>query len=276
MRVLYICIIGAIVAGLSFLMLAQESTKRETSDGRDASAVERTVFPITYEQGTNRESENVADLLQGSKLIGDVAKTLGATFKLEHDIPVIFENCEEITAAYDDKRHRLSLCYELFESIRRVFASNASTAEQELDQEMINAAAFVLLHQLGHVIVAHLQLSTPISEDGLDDLSVLLLLQGKRDTALPLLRGMLQLARSAEKVELSLGDLPYWDQHALETARVYEVACLIYGSAPDRYSAEIDPALSSRFAECAEEYLRKLTSWTTIIQTHVQEENRGE
>jgi hypothetical protein len=64
---------------------------------------------------------------------------------------------------------------------------------------------------------------------------------------------------------------PFWDEHAFDAQRYYNVMCLIYGSNPERYASFLsDGTLPfSRAARCEEEYDRIRRAWHRLLRPYV-------
>lgn len=101
-------------------------------------------------------------------------------------------------------------------------------------------AEFTLMHEMGHLLISELQL--PVlgrEEDAADQLGFmdLFLLQREqhRDDFYAKLMDVADYWRLEwQGAERSGTQVPVWDSHALDAQRFYNIACLAYGSDPDR------------------------------------------
>ena len=130
------------------------------------------------------------------------------------------------------------------------FAGHVAVAEDEipLDKERVNFVIantmFVLLHELAHGIIH--QYDIPVlgeEEDAADTIASIILLNAERlnpeaDSFATLI---LLSAGEGHKLTWETGieqehiDLYYWARHPLSIRRFHRIACLVYGSDPERF-----------------------------------------
>lgn len=123
-------------------------------------------------------------------------------------------------------------------------------------------AEFTLMHEMGHLLISELQL--PVlgrEEDAADQLGFMglfLLHDQQHDAAF--YAKLMDVAdywrlewRNSER---SGSAVPVWDSHALDAQRFYNIACLAYGSDPDRldWVIEVSGLPVERALYCPEEY----------------------
>jgi hypothetical protein len=103
---------------------------------------------------------------------------------------------------------------------------------------------WTLVHELGHALIAELEV--PIlgsEEDAADCIATIGLLHGSADFGIPNQLDEIEfIVATAEawRVEWELERLhrtvaPYADTHSLDIQRFYNILCLLYGSDPERY-----------------------------------------
>lgn len=65
----------------------------------------------------------------------------------------------------------------------------------------------------------------------------------------------------------TLSELPFWGAHSLSIQRVYNIACLAYGSDPQSYAdfVEDDFLPEERAEGCPEEYELAAAGWETLL-----------
>ncbi|WP_313407446.1 DUF4344 domain-containing metallopeptidase [Stutzerimonas kunmingensis] len=121
---------------------------------------------------------------------------------------------------------------------------------------------FTLMHEIGHLLISELQL--PVlgrEEDAADQLGFmgLFLLQQEqhRDDFYAKLMDVADYWRLEwQNAERDGAPVPVWDSHALDAQRFYNIACLAYGSDPDRldWVLEVTGLPVGRALYCPEEY----------------------
>ncbi|HET6630016.1 MAG TPA: DUF4344 domain-containing metallopeptidase [Woeseiaceae bacterium] len=140
---------------------------------------------------------------------------------------------------------------------------------------VLGSFQFTLLHELAHVAIG--DLDVPIlgpEEFAADYLATLVLIQPiqpssfdaaeRRGFAVTAADAFLAMWQLAESHGVSP---PYWDVHGLSIQRFYTIACLVYGSNPERFASVPEraqmPALRS--AGCPSEYARARKSLEWLV-----------
>lgn len=216
--------------------------------------------------------EEVHLILKNTKVFEEIAAGLNEELALPNDIEVYFQECGEENAYYDPETSQITLCYELIQRYKEIFADNAET-EEEYVIEIINAALFTFFHELGHALVDRLELPiTGKEEDVVDEFAALILLGSGEEGEQAALAGVLQFAVDAEE-EAELEELAYWDEHSLSIQRFYNMACLVYGSNSEKYSFLVeDGDLPQERADgCEYEYAQKSNSWEILLAPYLKE-----
>jgi hypothetical protein len=116
-------------------------------------------------------------------------------------------------------------------------------AESELTDAQLRFvtanAEFTLFHEMGHLLIAELQL--PVlgrEEDAADQLGLIgLFLRNNRTRDHAFYRKLVDIAEywrlEWQRPKPAYEEVQPWDSHALDAQRFYNIACLIYGSDPD-------------------------------------------
>ncbi|WP_277052871.1 DUF4344 domain-containing metallopeptidase [Zestomonas thermotolerans] len=130
---------------------------------------------------------------------------------------------------------------------------------------------FTLLHEMGHMLIAELDL--PVlgrEEDAADQLAIMLLFlfhedlsQAERDARMLAIVDYWRLeSQRPRRVEERV---PAWATHALDEQRFYNIACLVYGSDTQRldWLPQVAGLPMERALYCDQEYLqaRKALDW---------------
>jgi hypothetical protein len=140
---------------------------------------------------------------------------------------------------------------------------------------VLGSFQFTLLHELAHVAIAELEVPVLGPEEmAADYLATLALIQPPRPSAFAAAQrhGFAVTAADAFLVIWQLAESqgvspPYWDVHGLSIQRFYTIACLLYGSDPERFEAI--PGLARmplpRAESCPEEYARARRSLDWLL-----------
>ncbi len=227
------------------------------------------IFHTPVEDETYQE---VHDIIKESQIFEEIAATINEVLILPNDIPVYFMECGEENAYYDPSSVEITMCYELIEGYKEIFTEDVETDEEYI-AEVINAGLFTFFHELGHALVDQLELPiTGREEDVVDEFAAIILLQAGEEGENAVLSGVWQFAVDAEE-EAELEELTYWGEHSLDIQRYYNMACLVYGSNPEKYQFLVeDEDLPAERAEgCEYEYAQKSQSWEVLLSPYYKE-----
>ena len=147
---------------------------------------------------------------------------------------------------------------------------------KEAVQFVYGNALFVLLHETGHMFISELQL--PVlgrEEDAVDALSSVLLLESHDDTLDTAITDSADgWFLSDQEREKAGGELAFWDTHALDKQRAYQMVCMMVGQDPEGFKQFADSLdfPESRREECKYEYDKTKESWSNLLAPHAQPE----
>ncbi|MEM1256739.1 MAG: DUF4344 domain-containing metallopeptidase [Cyanobacteria bacterium P01_H01_bin.21] len=222
---------------------------------------------LYYERPLDEDFNEIYGILQETAFFDDLVAELNNTYRFPRDIDIVFVECGEENAFYDPETVEIHMCYDLIQKYADIFAEEY---QGDYSDEVILAGHFTLLHELGHALVDQYQL--PIigrEEDVVDSFATILLLQtGEEDSVIA---GIEQFDVDAEEDE-ELSELPFWGEHSLSIQRVYNIACLAYGSDPSGYADFVgDDFLPEERAEgCPDEYEQAFEGWQTLLADFIK------
>lgn len=217
---------------------------------------------LYYETPEDESFNEIHDILLTTSFYNDLILKLNDTYNFPQDIDVVFLECGEENAFYDPETVTIQMCYELIQKYADIFIEEY---QGEYSDEVILAGYFTFLHEFGHAIVDQYELPIIVKEeDVVDSFATILLLQTGEEDAV--IAGIEQFDIDAEEDE-EFEELPFWGEHSLSIQRVYNIACLVYGSDTDRYADFIgDDFLPEERAEgCSEEYEQAIEGWETLL-----------
>lgn len=230
----------------------------------------RGALSVTYSEPSGESGlGEIAEVLLDSKIFDRLVAALNTILILPKDIDVHFEQCGQINAFYIPGERRIAMCYELFGQFAEIFGGDD---EEELGIEIINAAVFTFFHELGHALIHVLDIPiTGREEDAADDLAALIALNMGEDGEDIVLSALSHFASMADEHESSADELAFWDEHSLDGQRAYNMACIIYGSNPEKFEDMVgDEGLPEARAErCPDEFKQKSNSWERLLDGHI-------
>lgn len=143
---------------------------------------------------------------------------------------------------------------------------------KEAVQFIYGNAIFVLLHETGHMLISELQL--PVlgrEEDAVDGLSSVLLLEAHNETLDTAITDSADgWFLSDKEREDAGGELAFWDTHALDKQRAYQMVCMMVGQDAEGFKEFADSIdfPDTRREECKYEYEKTRDSWMSLLQPH--------
>jgi hypothetical protein len=232
--------------------------------------VKESGYRVSYTKSKNPYFDSIRELMEQQKIFEAVVDSLNQTFTLPRVVDVQLTDCGAINAFYEPKTYRLIMCYEMIGSFIELFKPIAKS-DEELFADVFGGTFFVFLHEAGHSLV-HL-LNLPITgreEDAVDQLATIFLLFGGDDGVNAALAAAQRFYISGENAISK--DLPFWDEHSLGQQRFYNIACLIYGSNPEKYVGLVSDSLlpKERAIRCDAEFAQASNSWKTLLKPYIK------
>lgn len=199
--------------------------------------------------------------LIANRFLDTIAIRLNDSLRIPRDIVLETAHCTEPNAKYDSNRRRVTLCYELFQSLADRFDNQSGG-----DYLVTGTVVFALMHELGHALVDVLELPiTGKEEDAVDQLATILLLQqGTPGDSLAF--GAVGWFVTNSRMGVP-DDLAFADDHGLDRQRVYNIICWIYARDPARYPEIVTDGWlpEHRRDRCPAEFRRLADSWRRIL-----------
>ena len=225
-------------------------------------------FRVTYNASKDASHENYRTIFQQNRVFEAVAEGLNKTVRVPSSIDIQTVDCGTVNAFYDPNNKRIIVCYELLDYFMQMFKGSAKN-ETELGNAVMGAVMFSFFHEAGHGLIHILDLpAVGREEDSVDQLATLILIAGGDPGVAMALSGaywfQLQAKEGGNKT-------PFWDEHAFDGQRFYNILCLIYGSAPEKYGEFVTSGNlpKDRAKRCPEEYTKINKAWEKLLQPHM-------
>jgi len=258
-----------------------DTTFAEEQPTQDSPPASNTASPkvrLIYEPTRNPSLGKVQTYLKSHKAFEEEdLRKFQAKFSSPFSLTVKIEECgvdAARAALYISKMQEIRLCLE-------AIAYSASVVSREVKsqdlfrQQVFWLTDFFFFHELGHALIDILQL--PVlgrEEDAADDFAILTLLEEKKAGPKAVLT-VAQYFRLEGTQANADGEVHWWDEHAPDLARSYNMLCLAYGKDPEEYQALVGKKKrllpKTRATRCAAEYQQKRQSWITLVQPHVKQ-----
>lgn len=223
-------------------------------------------FHAVYTPSKQAGHEHYRTVFEQNKVFENVAEGLNKTVRIPTSIDIQTVSCDTVNAFYDPNSKRIIVCYELFDYFVETFKGTAKS-DEALGNAVMGAAMFTFFHEAGHSLIDVLDLpAVGREEDSVDQLATLTLIgTGDEGVAMALSGAYwFQLQSQSER------KTPFWDEHAFDGQRFYNIVCLIYGSDPAKYADFVSSGTlpKDRAMRCPEEYKKINKAWEKLLQPH--------
>ncbi len=238
-----------------------------TQQVRGFAGISQTGFRVTYAVSQNTTHENFRKVFEEHKVFELVAQGLNQTIRMPRTVDIQMVDCGAINAFYDPNHSRIIMCYELLTYFVGIFKGNVASEEQ-LGQAVIGATLFGFYHELGHALIHQLDLpAMGREEDTADQIATLMLMEAGDDGVGMALSG----AYWFHLQQKSGNETPFWDEHAFDGQRYYNILCMIYGSNPQKYGGFVESGNlpAARAGRCQEEFVKIRASFQKLITPHL-------
>lgn len=223
-------------------------------------------FHVVYNPSNQAGHEHYRQVFEQNRVFETVAEGLNKTIRLPTSIDIQTVSCDTVNAFYDPSGKRIIVCYELFDYFLETFRGTAKS-DEALGNAVMGAAMFTFFHEAGHSLIDVLDLpAVGREEDSVDQLATLTLIgTGDEGVAMALAGAYwFQLQAKSDRTT------PFWDEHAFDGQRFYNIVCLIYGSNPQKYADFVTSGTlpKDRAERCPEEYAKINKAWEKLLQPH--------
>ena len=234
-------------------------------------SVKQTGFRVAYAPTQNYDA--VRQVFQQNQYFEVIANGLNQTIKLDRVVDIQMVECGTVNAFYDPNNGRIIICYELIGYYVEMFAPVAKNQE-ELNSAILGATFFAFFHELGHGLIHVLDLpAVGREEDSVDQMATLILMENGDEGVAAAMAGAQWFALESAKKEKTGHNMPFWDEHSLDQQRFFNIACLVFGSNPQKYQAMVKNGYlpEPRAVRCPDEYGKISSAWEKLLAQHIVE-----
>ena len=255
----------------SFLLLGPRVASGSQGQSK-TNAQGKGAFKAVYPPVKNKDYAEALAELKKARVLEEIADDLNKTIAVPVDVTLTFTECNTVNAFYDPQKRRLNICFELVEHFYENFRPDAKT-EEELDDAVFGAIAFVFYHELGHALVHILDLPiTGKEEDAVDQLSTLILSDGSDEGEKSVIDGARWFMLEEQQDDTDIDKLPFWDEHSLNQQRFFNIICWLYGQDEKKYAGLVKNGVlpRERAARCRGEFEQLAKSWSKLLGPHLK------
>lgn len=243
-------------------------------DGASAGPEEKSRVRYVVPAPRDDDERAVVDLLREEAQVGSFVNAIRETFVLPRPVTIRITRKDDEGPYYSPSSREIVLPLSFVVDVHDTFtAAGLYATEEDTLIAVGDVVDFVLLHELGHLLVDQLDLPvTGREEDAVDRLATVL--------AIELVEGGADLAVAGADFFGVLGDSrsefaheDFFDEHLLDEQRFGDISCLVYGSDPDALARVARDAgiPQDRRARCAEEYAQARDSWLALLDEHIRD-----
>jgi Putative metallopeptidase len=229
---------------------------------------------VVYGETSDRFSAELMEGYRQYRIYESAGKVITSQMQLPRNIAVVLTDCGQANAFYTSEKQAIVICNELTKQNYRTFRK-AGYGHDQAFKSAIFATMFTFYHEVGHMLIHELNLpTTGREEDVADQFSAYLLLNIDRSEDKS---GTGEIVMSAAQIFKLQSTHPtpgdYIDEHSLNQQRYYNLVCMLYGKAPDRYSGLVSRLNypESRLNGCRQESEQMFASWQRLLEPYSKE-----
>jgi hypothetical protein len=232
-------------------------------------------FKVVYGEAKNPRYVEYNELLKNYHFFENQVVFLNDVLILRQDFPIIIQQCDTVNAWYDNEKKEIVMCDELFESFIQNFSYIVNTKE-EVDSAVGAASVFILFHELGHGLIDVYDLTYSGNEEDVADQMASIILTGLGED------GPKVAITGANYFYITSSEIgpgyAFWDEHALNQQRYYNILCWVYGSNPQKFNYFVGTyGLPQERAErCQYEYGKIFEFWNIALSPYVKAQIKTE
>jgi len=235
-------------------------------------------FVLHYDSTSSQQNQEIRNIFVNTRFFDNIIDSYNQQYKLPHDIDIYFGECRDAqgqpiaNAFYDPQFKEIVLCYELIDQYF-INLEKYSTSDNDLIAKVQDSIYYIFVHELGHAFIDVYQL--PLigqEEDAADQLATIVLLQ-EGDYGINTLFSALEILTERIQDESTDGnELPYWDVHALDQQRYFNILCFIYATDTDQFVwiVEEDYLPLQRAYTCEQDFFKSYSSWNELLAPYLQ------
>lgn len=183
---------------------------------------------------------------------------------LPRSVAVRVTQCGTVNAFYSPRQGAVTMCYELLNHLASIFVRDGQWTQAQ-SEAVDGAVNFIMYHEVGHALVDVMDLPvTGREEDAVDQLATYILVGSGEKGAQAAFNGVLAVQPGENAV---YDNSDFADEHSLGPQRLFNIACWVYGSDPQKYSRIVTGGMlpRERAARCPGEYQRMSKAWERLL-----------
>jgi hypothetical protein len=234
------------------------------------SQIDKGDVKFVFEQPSNPKYNQYYRDLYFNNCLDHLAQYMNSTYNFQRDIIITFNDVKEEHNANSNLRGNITIYYKILDD----YIQNTPVVEST--NRVSNAISFVILHELGHELIAQLKLPiTGKEENAVDEFAIIQLLNNSND--LRMRDASIFGAFNWYADSKNYGSTNFSGEHAPNMERYYDMLAMIYSKLRQQniVSDTKDLFLPSRRAEkCINDYEVKRRNWNQILGNYMKLNNQ--
>jgi hypothetical protein len=206
--------------------------------------------------------------LDQTQLLQNISAAMNGFVTLPRPVTVTGAECGQVNAFYHPQTHEIVMCYEIVRDIIGRFRAQRLDATT-LEAAVVGATAFILYHEVGHALIAELDLpATGREEDAVDQFAAYVM--GSRFPLHAMWAAQYWMERAGPSVGgyRVVNQSAFADEHGIDEQRFYNVMCWTYGVSPSNRTSMLRYIPQARAARCPHEATQTVRAWDRLLARH--------
>ncbi len=228
---------------------------------------------VVYGKTKDRNSNELMQAYRQYKFFETFADIVTSEINLPRDLTIVVTDCGMANSFYRAQEHQIFMCNELVKENYALLVKKSHTEEKAMEVALM-ASIFYFYHEFGHAIIHELDL--PIvgqEEDVADRFAATFLLINDPSETKSISGEILMAAAKLFKLESTTPThSDFQNEHALSQQRFYNIVCMLYGTAPDRYRKLVVKLNyeETRLERCQMESSSIFNGWKRLLQPYLK------
>jgi Putative metallopeptidase len=228
---------------------------------------------VVYGKTKDRNSNELMQAYRQYKFFETFADIVTSEINLPRDLTIVVKDCNMANSFYRAQEHKIFMCNELVKENYQLLIKKGHTEEKAMKGALL-ASVFYFYHEFGHAIIHELDLPIVGQEEDIADrfAATFLLINDSSETK-SISGEILMAAAKLFKLESTTPKhRDFQDEHALSQQRFYNIVCMLYGAAPDRYRKLVVKLNyeETRLERCQMESGSIFNGWKRLLQPYLK------
>ena len=262
--------LGALMLSVTSPVSAENPFRTQTQQHGD--------FVLEYITPQKPAYRDLQTMIKSSGKFEGIIKAINQEFILPQTITVRFAQGDG--PVYEPNKKTIAMSYDFIFYLTKLYLQRYPDATDAAMQEyLIHTTSFLFYHEMAHAFIDLYQLPIVSNEEtAADNLAVILALAYSKD-------GFAMVMDSAELFDLldqagskKYAESDYWDEHALDAQRFYNILCMVYGKYPEEVTQRLENVNNKKLLKfvkqkgdyCSYMYQQQVNAWSRLLTPYIK------